>query len=113
MVHCQFFLANLIMIKEEVMKIDYQIFENEITEIITICQLAIIENKEDMAFESIIAQIKNVIIPEMESLLAAIRTDSLYKYIGKRLNSAWYVMDTWDFDSVLGKKILSLNNHLN
>ena len=113
MVYCQFFLVDMITIREGIMKRDYHKLEKDIIDIILLCQLEISDKREGIASESNITQIKNVIVPEMESLLAAIHTNSAHKYIGKRLSSAWYVMDTWDFDSVLGKKILSLNNDLN
>lgn len=84
-----------------------------INEVIELCRLALNGNLEEIAFGSNEAQIKNIILPEMNTLLDAIRSGEIDKYLGKRLNSSWYVSDSWDLNSVLGKKISIINNMLN
>jgi hypothetical protein len=90
------------------MKADYEKLRKEILEIIELCEFALNGKLTELASGSSETQISNIIIPEMRMLLNAIDIGTIKSFKGKRLNSAWYVIDTWDNKSVLGEKILAL-----
>lgn len=94
------------------MKVSNDELKKEILEAIDLCKSALNGNLNEIAHGSSEAQIRNVILPELTAILNAIEIDTIKEYKGKRLNSTWYVMDTWNNNSILGEKILSINDSL-
>lgn len=83
-----------------------QIF-NELTNLIKLCETTIEEQDKTQNRDENIADIKNVLLPELVELRKNLETNINLKI---HLNSVWYILDSWNYSSEIGKKVIEFSN---